>query len=62
VCSSDLLTPPKFELIESADNNLDLEGVTLVRIDDYFYSFVINADSLFDDLNLVLRVGFEPII
>lgn len=56
------LIPPKFELIESADNNLDLEGVTLVRIDDYFYSFVINADSLFDDLNLVLRVGFEPII
>lgn len=56
-------TPPKFELMESADNNLDLlEGVTLVRIDDYFYSFTVNADSPFDDLNLVLRVGFEPII
>ena len=54
--------PPKFELMESADNNLDLEGVTLVRIDDYFYSFTVNADSPFDDLNLVLRVGFEPII
>jgi hypothetical protein len=40
------LTPPKFELIESADNNLDLEGVTLVRIDDYFYSFVIDRKSV----------------
>jgi len=54
--------PPKFELIESADNNLDLEGVTLVRDNDYFYYFTVNADSPFDDLNLVLKVSFESII
>jgi hypothetical protein len=57
------LIPPKFELIESDDdNNLDLEGVTLVRDNDYFYYFTVNADSPFDDLNLVLKVSFESII
>ncbi len=56
-----IIAPPIFELLESVDNNIDLEGVNLTRINDYFYSFEITAGSPFNDLNLVLEASFDPI-
>ncbi len=56
-----IIAPPIFGLLESVDNTIDLEGVNLTRINDYFYSFEITAGSPFNDLNLVLEASFDPI-
>ena len=54
--------PPRFVLVESTDNNIDLEGVTLTRINDYLYSFKIPVDGPFNDEAFVLDVLYLPII
>lgn len=55
--------PPKFILIESTnDNNVDLEGVTLSKKNDYLYSFKIPTSSPFNDDALVLDALYLPII
>jgi hypothetical protein len=53
---------PKFVMVESTDGNIDLQGVTLTRINDYLYSFKIPVDSPFNDEAFVLDVLYLPII
>ena len=57
---------PKFtpiDIIESdQDVNNDLIGVSVIRINDYLYSFNISAQSGFDDSSFVLGVTYSPIL
>jgi hypothetical protein len=57
---------PKFapiDIIESdQDINNDLIGVSVTRINDYLYSFIISAQSGFDDSSFVLGVTYSPIL
>ena len=54
--------PPRFIGVESNDANIDLQGVTLTRVNDYLYSFKIPSNSSFNDDAFVLDVSYLPII
>lgn len=49
-----------FEIVESLDDNVDLDaGVILTKKSAYSCSFIINASSSFDDLDLILNAVFD---
>lgn len=49
-----------FEIVESSDGNVDLDaGVILTKKTAYSCSFIINASSSFDDLDLILNAVFD---
>ena len=55
---------PKFEAIESQDANIDIDlnGVSVTKINDYLYSFKISPSSPFNDSAFVLDITYSPII
>ena len=55
---------PKFEAIESQDANKDIDsnGVSVTKINDYLYSFKISPSSPFNDSAFVLDITYSPII
>jgi len=57
-----MTTPPEFKAVESQDENLDLNGVSVTKINNYLYSFNISAASGFNDDSFVLDITYSPII
>lgn len=53
---------PEFVAVESQDQNLDLQGVSVTKISDYLYSFKIDTRSSFNDDAFVLDITYSPII
>ena len=53
---------PQIFMLESADSNKDLDGVTSVRVDDYTFKFNIKDDDKFNDQNAVFQAQYQPII
>ena len=53
---------PQIFMLESADSNKDLDGVTSLRVDDYTFKFNIKDDDKFDDQNAVFQAQYQPII
>jgi hypothetical protein len=56
--------PPEFKAVESDDKNvdIDLNGVSVIEINDYLYSFKISPSSPFNDSAFVLDITYSPII
>jgi hypothetical protein len=56
--------PPEFKAVESDDLNLDLDGVSVTKVNgnDYLYSFKISPSSPFNDSAFVLDITYSPII
>lgn len=54
--------PPEFKAVESEDQELDLQGVSVTRINDYLYSFKISSYSSFNDSSFVIDITYSPII
>lgn len=53
---------PQIFMLESADSNKDLDGVTSLRVDDYTFKFNIKDDDKFNDQNAVFQAQYQPII
>lgn len=53
---------PEIFMLESADSNKDLDGVTSVRVSDYIFKFNIKDDDKFNDQNAVFQAQYQPII
>ena len=53
---------PQIFMLESADSNKDLDGVTSVRVDDYTFKFNIKDDDKFNDQSAVFQAQYQPII
>jgi hypothetical protein len=53
---------PEIFMLESADSNKDLDGVTSIRVDDYTFKFNIKNDDKFNDQNAVFQAQYQPII
>ena len=54
--------PPEFKAVESEDQNEDVTGVSVTKINDYLYSFKISPLSPFNDSAFVLDITYSPII
>jgi hypothetical protein len=56
--------PPEFKAVESDDKNvdIDLNGVSVTKVNDYLYSFKISPLSPFNDSAFVLDITYSPII
>lgn len=54
--------PPEFKAVESEDQELDLQGVSVTKINDYLYSFKISSFSSFNDSSFVIDITYSPII